>query len=136
VVLLTATPHSGDVARFARLESIGALERIDDPLIIFRRTRAELALSTTRAVRWSRVSLSNAEHEVLDTLAAFEVRALNVAAAHQREDAALLLLSVFRKRALSTMAALDVTRSPSARRQTGIIRTRDLVTTMLRFRQR
>ena len=59
-------------------------------------------------MRWPRVSLSDAEHRVLDTLVAFE-RAVLAAAGEARRDAALLLLSVFRKRALSTMRALGVT---------------------------
>lgn len=105
VLLLTATPHSGDPVRFSRLQQLGALPDADDALVIFRRTRADLGWPASRRVRWTVVGLSAAETSALDALVAFERRAL-AAAGEGRRDAALLLLAVLRKRALSTMAAL------------------------------
>jgi superfamily II DNA or RNA helicase len=106
VLLLTATPHNGDHARFQRLVSLGALLDVRDDLAVFRRTRADLGWPATRRVRWSSVRLSPPETRVLDALIQFERRVLGQANPARR-NAALLLLSVFRKRALSTMAALD-----------------------------
>ena len=107
MLLLTATPHIGDALRFARLEALGRLTDIDDPLTTFRRTRASLGQASTRRVRWLSVALSPAERAVLDALAAFE-RAVMAAASERLRDGAVLLLSIFRKRALSTMTALHV----------------------------
>lgn len=106
-VLLTATPHAGDAERFARLLDLGKLDTRPDDLRIFRRTRAGLGLPVNRRVRWHRVNLSHPERQTLAALAAFERAVLRSVAAAGR-DQGLLLLSVFRKRALSTMAALVI----------------------------
>ncbi len=103
VVLLTATPHSGDEERFERLIRIGRLA--DDELVVFRRTRADIGVTRRRRVAWHGVALSEAEGRVLAALATFERVVLRAAGAPGR-DAARLLLAVFRKRALSTMGAL------------------------------
>jgi superfamily II DNA or RNA helicase len=122
VLLLTATPHGGDPVRFARLLELGQLPGQADPLITFRRTRAVLTApgpaspkprgigsasraAMSRRVRWLTCDLSPLEHRVLKVLEAFERAVVTAAARHQR-DGALLLLSIFRKRALSTMSAL------------------------------
>ena len=104
LLLLTATPHSGDDSKFERLMSLGALPCKEDDLTVFRRTRCGLALPTSRRVRWHAVSLSEEEERLLDVLAGFERVVLRTAGEEHR-DAALLLLSVFRKRAVSTIAA-------------------------------
>jgi superfamily II DNA or RNA helicase len=106
LVMLSATPHSGDEARFTRLLGLGALPFADDRLEIFRRTRADVALPHGRVVRWPRIAPSAQLVRLLDALQAFE-RAILRAARATRRDTALLLLAVFRKRALSTVAALD-----------------------------
>jgi superfamily II DNA or RNA helicase len=106
LVLLSATPHDGDPTRFARLLALGALPFAGDGLAVFRRTRGDIALPLRRVVRWARVRATPEVARVLDTLHAFE-RVVLQAARPPARDAALLLLSVFRKRALSTMAALD-----------------------------
>ena len=103
-LLLTATPHSGDEGRFARLIELGRLAGHGDQLTVFRRTRASLGHRPMRRVRWHRIELSGAETRVLDALRAFE---RTVASRSRQADQALLLLSVFRKRALSTMFALS-----------------------------
>lgn len=105
VVLLTATPHSGDQTRFNRLVALGDLGDVDEGLVVFRRTRVDLGWPVDRRVRWSAVAPHGAEAAVLDSLRDFE-RWMLAEAGTSRRDAALLLLSVFRKRALSTMTAL------------------------------
>ncbi len=108
VLLLTATPHGGDRTRFAQLLGLGSRGHAADRLTIFRRTRNDIAQAAPdRRVRWHGVSLSAAERIALDALTAFEHAVLRRAAAGGR-DAALLLLSVFRKRAMSTMGALAI----------------------------
>ena len=105
VLLLTATPHSGDAARYSRLLELGQLGNETAPLV-FRRTRKDLGLRTQRHVRWHRVGLSSAESKVLSEVAPFEQVVLRAAGA-RFADGAMLLLAVFRKRALSTFAALS-----------------------------
>jgi superfamily II DNA or RNA helicase len=100
--LLTATPHSGDDARFNRLVTLGAFP--SDALTIFRRTRESLGARPSRRVRWNPITLSESTTKALAALQAFESA---VATRSRGSDQALLLLSVFRKRALSTMFALS-----------------------------
>ena len=107
VLLLSATPHSGDETRFESLIDLGVLNGIDDAPLVFRRTRAEVGFDLPRRARWFRIGLSPAESDVLRALGEFESAALQ-AAGRDHRDAAILLLSVFRKRALSTMRALRV----------------------------
>lgn len=108
LLLLTATPHDGDVGRFGRLTRQGALPGSGDPLCVFRRTRAHVRTAPVRRVRWHMVRPTASLQHLFDALACFEKMMLARARAAQR-DAAVLLLSVVRKRALSTMAALDRT---------------------------
>lgn len=103
VVLLTATPHSGDVEHFTRLTEIGRLA--GDPIAFFRRRRGDLGIGTARRVSRHHVALSGAEYRVFDALDRFE-RSVLRASGRQGRDEAGLLLAVLRKRALSTMAAL------------------------------
>jgi superfamily II DNA or RNA helicase len=105
VLLLSATPHSGDETRFARFVGLGRLDEEPAMPVVFRRTRSSVGFDLPRCVRWHGVRLSEAEERLLDALAAFEASALR-AAGHTHRDAAVLLLSVFRKRAMSTMGAL------------------------------
>jgi superfamily II DNA or RNA helicase len=111
VVLLTATPHSGDVPRYARLVDIGtfrtsaATQKAPD-LLIFRRTRRDVGMPATRRIRWHHVGLGDTEHRALAALASYE-RAVISSAGPDAHEHALLLLTVLRKRALSTFAALS-----------------------------
>jgi hypothetical protein len=66
-----------------------------------------VATHLRRRVHWRSVNGPPAERRVLDTLAAFE-RAVLAAAGETRRSDALLLLSIFRKRALSSMRALGI----------------------------
>jgi superfamily II DNA or RNA helicase len=105
VLLLTATPHSGDEESFRRLMALGRLDAAADTLTVFRRTRVDLGVDRRRAVRWHRIALRPAEARAIALLMSYEAAVLR-AAGPVRRDRALLLLSIFRKRALSTMAAL------------------------------
>ena len=105
LVLLTATPHNGDEARYSRLLNMGKLPGLGEEMLVFRRTRADLALSVRRRVRWKTVTLSTGESRLLDALRGYE-RAVLDAGSDTPQVGRLLLLSVFRKRALSTTAAL------------------------------
>jgi len=105
LLLLTATPHDGDAMRFDRLMNLGRLPSIDDSLTVLRRTRADLHWQGRRRVRFHRVARRSPETRVLQLLAEYE-RAVIAAAGVDRREHALLLLSVLRKRALSTTAAL------------------------------
>ena len=105
LLLLTASPHSGDASRFQRLLDLGRLPARDDDLMVFRRTRAMLGGGATRVVRWRMAAPSPAEARLFGALAAYEQDL--VARAHiERRGAALLVLSIFRKRALSTPHAV------------------------------
>ena len=107
LLLLTATPHCGDPARFARLLALGRLAGSDDAIAIFRRGRAETGCRATRRVRWRTLPIGPRVHPVFTVLRAFEAAVLNHAGPHR--DTALLFLAVLRKRATSTLAALDRT---------------------------
>src|SRR5260221_34123 len=66
VVLLTATPHSGDRRAFASLCSLGALGAASghDHLLVFRRTRAEVRLGNGRKVHRLLIRPSTAEFQM------------------------------------------------------------------------
>jgi len=98
VVLLTATPHDGDETRFNRLLSIGSTGAGADSLVIFRRTR-------TRPARRARALRVNPGEHLSQVLAVIDAFA-RTARTGSPTDGLSLICSVFRKRALSSMAAL------------------------------
>jgi superfamily II DNA or RNA helicase len=104
LVLLTATPHSGDEGRYTRLLDMGDLPGSWPKTLIFRRTRADVSLPARRRMRWRSIPLRDAERRLLDTLRQYE-RAVLHAGDNRSDSGRLLLLSVFRKRALSTVRA-------------------------------
>jgi superfamily II DNA or RNA helicase len=107
VLLLTATPHAGDVDRYNRLRALGALDTGSDAIQIFQRTRANVGMHASPTIRWRRISADERVARLIDALIAFEH-----AVAHAARNAAsptALLLTVFRKRAGSTLHALDRT---------------------------
>jgi superfamily II DNA or RNA helicase len=106
VVLLSATPHTGEDSRFRRLMQLGALPLPSDTIEVFRRTRAHGTRAAPRVLRWRRSQPTPELAHLFDALQQFE-RILLQRARASRRDAALLLLCVFRKRALSTARALD-----------------------------
>jgi superfamily II DNA or RNA helicase len=70
LVLLTATPHSGDGRAFARLAELGdILGRF--PLLVFRRTRLDVGLMSRRKTRSLRIRPTPAERAVHDALLAY-----------------------------------------------------------------
>jgi superfamily II DNA or RNA helicase len=100
VILLSATPHSGDRAAFERLRAIGSA---GDPLLFFRRSRTDAGLPRERRAHQLNVRSTPAErqlHTVLDRFAE-AVRRED----EQRDDTALAL-AVLRKRAMSSASSL------------------------------
>jgi hypothetical protein len=98
VVMLTATPHDGDTVRFHRLVSLGATGSRADALTTFRRTRT----SAVRHVRRLVISPGIALARMLGAIDSFE-RARH---AEAPVDGLALICGVFRKRAISSFAAL------------------------------
>ncbi len=98
VVLLTATPHSGDDAAFEDLCRIGeaAASGGGDRLLVFRRTRQAIRGGHSRHVHILHVKPGLAERHMHDALATYRH-----AVAHEHGDRALAL-SVLEKRALSS----------------------------------
>ena len=98
VLLLSATPHSGDRESFAALCALGG----GTSLLVFRRTRADAGIGTARRVHILRIRPSGGEWRMHALLARYtrEVRA------EQRGTDAWLALAVLHKRALSSAWAL------------------------------
>lgn len=98
VLLLTATPHTGDRAAYRRLLEIGGG---DEPVLWFRRERAVVApVAPRRTRRWA-IAPTRAESRVLDALSAYARRVDRAAGPEAR-----LAMVVLRKRALSSAEAL------------------------------
>jgi superfamily II DNA or RNA helicase len=103
VILLTATPHSGDTQAFESLCGIGSH---DDRLLVFRRTRRALSSAVERRAHRLLVRSSAAERRMHARLTDFE-RAVRA----ERGDAdgdAWIALAVLRKRAFSSAQALNL----------------------------
>lgn len=101
VVMLSATPHSGDEATFARLTSMGDLEH-SFPLRIFRRTRADVSISGRRRTRWLRVRPTAAEGQMHRALMAYVNRVWRRPAS----TAARLAMIILTRRACSCASSL------------------------------
>jgi superfamily II DNA or RNA helicase len=99
VLLLTATPHSGERRAFQALCQTGSH---GDALLVFRRTRADVALGTNRRVHRLQVRPSDAEARMHELLQEF-TRAVQ---AERGFDDVWLALSVLHKRALSSAGSL------------------------------
>jgi len=104
VLLLTATPHSGDARTFRALCAIGALSAAD-PLVMCRRSRAEAGLSGGRRVHLHRVGSSASELAVRRALEDY-VRAVWARRAGPDGREARLAMIVLLKRSLSGMGPL------------------------------
>jgi superfamily II DNA or RNA helicase len=100
VLLLTATPHDGNRRGFTALCDLGAH---GDPILLFKRSRAEVRLATRRHIHRLPVHLSPAEARMHVLLAEF-TRAVR---AESRLEDVWLPLSVFHKRALSSADSLQ-----------------------------
>jgi superfamily II DNA or RNA helicase len=103
VILLTATPHSGDTQAFESLCGIGAL---DDRLLVFRRTRRALSTAVERRAHRLLVRSSAAERRMHARLTDFE-RAVHAERGDADRDA-WIALAVLRKRAFSSAQALSL----------------------------
>ena len=103
IVMLTATPHSGDDAAFERLRTMGDLGGAF-PLLVFRRSRAVLGAAQPRRLCYLRVRPTDAErtmHSTLDRYARLVEEATESPGAH-------LAISVLRRRASSSAASLVI----------------------------
>jgi len=99
VILITATPHNGDRTAFASLCALGAVNA--DPLLLFRRTRADVGLDSRRTVRVLRVRPHAAERRMHALLERY-------AQAVRAERAGVeLALSTLVKRACSSPRSLE-----------------------------
>ena len=134
VLLLSATPHSGDRDAFAALCAIGEAHHSDGPpgapLLVFRRTRADAGPLSTRRVHNVRIRPSAGEarmHALLTQYSDAICRHVGVGLQADPSRAPWLALSVLHKRALSSawslaqsvarrLAALDA-RDPAAEEQ-------------------
>jgi len=102
VLLLTATPHSGDRRAFASLCELGSLDA--DPLLVFRRSRNSVQIGEPRRVHITAARPSADERRMHRSLADYTA----AVRADRREfhDASWLALSVLHKRALSSAWSL------------------------------
>jgi superfamily II DNA or RNA helicase len=104
LVLLTATPHSGDDEAFARLSELGHAGG-SQPLLTFRRTRGDAGLSPTRRTSLLRVRPTPAELAMHDALAAY-AKLVWRQSATAGFAGARLAVSVLMRRASSSAASL------------------------------
>ena len=119
VLLLTATPHSGDCQAFASLCGLGSIDR--DPLIVFRRTRSDVRAGAIRRVHALDVRPTRAEARMHALLARY------IEAIHHERGHACLAASVLHKRAFSSAWALaqSIDRRLDAIARTGLDRERE-----------
>ncbi|MGH9347592.1 MAG: helicase-related protein, partial [Vicinamibacterales bacterium] len=104
VLIITATPHSGDERAFDRLRALGRIGPAD-PLLTFRRSRGEAGLARDRAMRRLAISPTPEEALVHRALAAYAAR-VSRDAPSDRRAAARLAMSVLERRASSSAASL------------------------------
>lgn len=102
VLLLTATPHSGDEEAFTRLCSLGDIAA-RFPLTVYRRTSAGLGDSPSRRSTWLHLRASRAELTLHDSLVQYARRVWTEGATSGARLAMLVLL----KRGASSAAALS-----------------------------
>ena len=107
VVLLTATPHAGDEAAFVSLCDLGRLATAGDrhPIVIFRRSRVDVGLTTLRRTRLLPVRPTPEERRMHRLVDLYTNRVWRAATA-RGHDAALLAMLVLKKRALSSARSL------------------------------
>jgi len=103
VVMLTATPHTGDDHAFGRLCRIGDLDG-ESPLLLFRRTRRDVGLVVSRRTTALRVRPSLAEGEMHRELMAYARKVWTHAG--PSVGAARLAMTVLTRRACSSAASL------------------------------
>ncbi|HXW08601.1 MAG TPA: DEAD/DEAH box helicase [Vicinamibacterales bacterium] len=104
VLLLTATPHRDDARAFQALCETGQ-SRAGEPLLLFERSRAVIAVSTARRAVVLGVEPSPAERRMHALLEIYTARLWRDAQLRRDRPAALVAI-VLRKRALSSAASL------------------------------
>ncbi|MGH9257100.1 MAG: DEAD/DEAH box helicase [Vicinamibacterales bacterium] len=104
LVLLTATPHSGDDRGFARLCSLGTAGGTE-PLVTFRRTRDVAGLRLRRRTPLLRVRPTAAEAAMHDALMAY-ARLVWSQSVEPGQSGARLAVSVLARRACSSASSL------------------------------
>lgn len=104
VVLLTATPHAGDRDQFNALCRIGS-DASSPPIMMFRRSRADVGAHARRRTVLLPVRLSAHEHRMHRLLESYTSR-LCLEARRRGDGPARLVAIVLRKRALSSAASL------------------------------
>lgn len=105
VVLVTATPHTGDDRAYRSLCGIGEIER--DPILLFRRTRESAGLPRSRRVHLLPVSLTRESGDMHRLLDAYLARLWNIARESGRQELQLVAM-VLGKRAFSSARSLAV----------------------------
>jgi superfamily II DNA or RNA helicase len=103
VVMLTATPHSGDDAALARLARVGDIAG-RFPLVVFRRTRRDAGLAEARRTTWLRVQPAPSERAMHAALMDYAGAVWTDRGA--TEPAARLAMTVLARRACSSAASL------------------------------
>jgi len=104
VLLLTATPHSGDRTAFDALCRIGAAAA-DEPIVLFRRSRTDVGFQISRRVHLLNVRRTDAERELHRRLLAYVRRIWRERRGEAGSDARLATI-VLLKRAFSSIASL------------------------------
>ena len=104
VLLLTATPHSGDPLAFDALCRIGAAS-VDEPIVLFRRSRTDVGFRISRRVHLLAVRQTEAERELHRRLLAYVRRIWRERRGEAGADSRLATM-VLLKRAFSSMASL------------------------------
>lgn len=103
-VLVSATPHSGDDTAFNFLTALGAHR---DPITIFRRSRGDVGIASSRRERLMRIRTS---HDESALLAAVDDYAQAIWCARGATDAAVRLVAItIARRAASSLFALEQT---------------------------
>ena len=104
VVLVTATPYSGDTAAFLSMTSLGTLPG-EPPPLMFRRSREDVGDPRRRRHRFATVRITRAEFRLQRLLERYTGEVWREADGAGTEQARLAM-TVLRKRALSSPAAL------------------------------
>ena len=103
IVLITATPYSGDPAGFDSMMTIGAAAG-EDPPLMFRRSRADAGDDRPRRHRFARVTISRVEARLHRLLERYTRDVWNETP--DGTHGARLAMTILRKRALSSPSAL------------------------------
>lgn len=104
LVMLTATPHSGDDEAFRRMCGIGRLKD-DGPILLFRRTRRDAGFAAARRAVLLRIRPTAAEAAMHDALMEYG-RLVWTQSAAVAGSGAPLAISVLLRRASSSAASL------------------------------